>query len=309
MSELLSTSKLSKRYGKKFALHDADIHIPQGEIYGLIGRNGAGKTTLLKLINSQITATSGEIHLKGQKMRFGVPTIRIGALVEFPSLYPHLTGRENLEVTRRLTGAAPAQIDHALAAVHLTDVADRVVRTYSTGRKQRLALALALLGDPKLLILDEPTNGLDPSGIREIRNLVSRFPEAYGITVFLSSHLLTEVEQVATHIGILQQGRLCFQGTLDALHAQMDNHAVLGVDQPERAERVLRGAGWTARRSGNGHLSVAINGTSDAAMVNAHLVRSGINVYQLHVERPTLEDIFLTLTGAIGVEAGAQHAV
>ncbi len=307
----IETNGLTRYFGELTAVDGLDLRVPTGSVYGFLGPNGAGKTTTIRMLLGLIRSDAGEVELFGHPLRQDriACLSRIGALVEFPSLYPHLTGRENLEVTRRLTGAAPAQIDHVLAAVHLTDVADRVVRTYSTGMKQRLALALALLGDPQLLILDEPTNGLDPSGIREIRNLVSRFPEAYGITVFLSSHLLTEVEQVATHIGIVQQGRLCFQGTLDALHAQMDNHAVLGVDQPERAERVLRGAGWTARRSGNGHLSVAINGTSDAAMVNAHLVRSGINVYQLHVERPTLEDIFLTLTGAIGVEAGVQHAV
>lgn len=162
--------------------------------------------------------------------------------------------------------------------------------------KQRLALALALLPNPDLLILDEPTNGLDPAGIREIRHLLCRLPEEHGVTVFVSSHLLAEVEQLATHIGIIQQGRLCFQGPLVDLHAQMEDHVVLGTDRPEAAAQLLRRAGWPSRYHSNGRLWVAINGHADAAMVNAQLVREGFNVHHLDVEASTLEDIFLTLT-------------
>jgi ABC-type multidrug transport system ATPase subunit len=220
----------------------------------------------------------------------------VGALVEAPSLYPNLTGRENLEVTRRLMGGEKAQIGQALHIVHLEDAADRCVSSYSTGMKQRLGLALALFSSPEILVLDEPTNGLDPAGIHEIRELLCRLPKEYGVTVFLSSHLLAEVEQVATHIGIIQEGHLRFQGTLDDLHAQMKEQVVVGVDQPEKASMLLRKTGWTVHGNGGYRLTIAANGHSDAAMVNAELVSEGVNVYHLTLEKPTLEDIFLTLT-------------
>jgi ABC-2 type transport system ATP-binding protein len=240
----------------------------------------------------------GEVKLFGQSLRderIGLMR-RVGALVESPSLYPHLTGRENLEVTRRLIGGWREQIDRALATVHLEEAADRCVRGYSTGMRQRLALALALLGDPELLILDEPTNGLDPAGIREMREFLRRLPEEQGVTVFLSSHLLSEVEQVATHIGIVGHGRLLFQGTPEELQAQLEDHVALGVDRPAEAERLLSRAGWSVRQNGTGHLHVAVNGRSDVTLINNQLVQEGISVFHLNLEQPSLEDVFLRLT-------------
>jgi ABC-2 type transport system ATP-binding protein len=304
LESVIQTSGLTRRFSDLTAVDGMDLQVPRGSVYGFLGPNGAGKTTTIRLLLGLIRPNAGEVRLFGQPLLRNRQDLlgRVGALVESPSLYPNLTGYENLEVTRRLIGGEPAQIAQALHIVHLEDAADRLVRGYSNGMKQRLGLALALLHTPELLILDEPTNGLDPSGIQEMRDLIGRLPGEYGVTVFLSSHLLAEVEQVATHIGIIQEGRLRFQGTLDDLHAQMEEHVVVGVDQPEKAESVLRQVGWTVHRNGGHRITVAANGRSDASMVNAQLVREGVNVYHLSLEQPTLEDIFMTLTN--NVEGG-----
>ncbi len=298
----ITTSRLARRFGTLTAVDDLDLQVPPGSIYGFLGPNGAGKTTTIRMLLGLIRPHAGEVHLFGCSLRQERMTLlrQVGALVESPSLYPNLTGRENLEVTRRLVGGQKAQIGQALHVVRLEDAADRRVGGYSTGMKQRLGLAQALLSTPQLLILDEPTNGLDPAGIHEMRELLCSLPQEYGVTVFLSSHLLAEVEQVATHIGIIQQGRLRFQGTLDDLHAQMKEHAVLGVDQSEKARRLLQQTGWSVHGNGGHRLTVAANGRSDVAMINAQLVGEGVNVYHLNLEQPTLEDIFLTLTNGEG---------
>lgn len=295
---VISTSGLSRRFGRLTAVDQLDLQVPAGSIFGFLGPNGAGKTTTIRMLLGLIRPNAGQVQLFGRPLgRQRLALLRkVGALVEGPSLYPNLTGRENLEVSRRLTGGSRSQIGHALWIVHLEDAADRPVRGYSSGMRQRLALALALLNSPELLILDEPTNGLDPSGIQEMRDLIVRMPAEYGVTVFLSSHLLAEVEQVATHIGIIHEGQMRFQGTQDDLHAHLASHLVLGVDQPEKAQWLLQQAGWTAHKNGGHRLTVAANGKSDVAMINAQLVRDGINVYYLSLERPTLEDIFMAYT-------------
>ncbi len=212
------------------AVDAVKLRVRRGSVYDFVGPNGAGKTTTIRMMLGSIRSHAGAIELLGMPLReHRRDCLRnVGALVEAPSLYSHLTGRENLELTRRLTGATRATVDRAIEVVKLTDSADRKVRTYSLGMKQRLGLALALLGDPDLLILDEPTNGLDPAGIREIRQLIRDLPGPTGSPSSLSSHLLAEVEQVATHIGILHQGCLRYQGTLEALHAEVDNRVHAG---------------------------------------------------------------------------------
>lgn len=306
---VVETSGLTRRFGRLTAVEDLALAVPRGAVYGFLGPNGAGKSTTLRLLLGLIRPDAGEGRLFGDRL-FGDRRSpggrsqarrrdllrRVGALVESPSLYPNLTGRENLEVTRRLKGLTRSHIGYALHLVGMEGAADRLVRGYSTGMKQRLGLALALLGMPELLILDEPTNGLDPAGMQEMRALIRRLPEELGVTVLLSSHLLAEVEQVATHIGIIQEGRLVFQGTQDELRAQMEGQAILQVDHPDRAREVLTNAGWTARSNGSPRLAVAVSSPSDTAMVNALLVRNGINVYHLGLDQPTLEDVFLTLT-------------
>jgi ABC-type multidrug transport system ATPase subunit len=304
----ITTSGLTRRFGDLTAVDCIDLQVPKSSVYGFLGPNGAGKTTTIRLLLGLIRPHAGDVQLFGQSLRNGRIELlsRVGALVETPSLYPHLTGRENLEVTRRLIGGSRSQIERALAIVKLEQDARRRVGHYSSGMRQRLGLALALLGEPELLILDEPTNGLDPAGIREIRDLICRLPEEHGVTVFLSSHLLSEVEQVATHIGIIHEGQMLFQGTPDELQAQLADHVNLEVDQPEDALRLLSQAGWTAQRNGNHRLLVEVNGHSDVAMINAQLVRAGVNVFHLNLEQPSLEDIFLKLTGEQDTQGGSK---
>lgn len=301
MSNLvIQTSDLTRRFGDLRAVDNLELQVPAGSIYGFLGPNGAGKTTTIRMLLGLIRPNTGKVLLFGEPMRSKrlANLRRVGALVESPSLYPNLTGRENLEVTRRLTGGTREQISHVLHLVRLEQAADRLVRGYSSGMRQRLGLALALLNWPELLILDEPTNGLDPAGIQEVRELIVRLPDDCGVTVFLSSHLLAEVEQVATHIGIIHEGHLCFQGTLEGLHAQLEEHLVLGVDQPQKAVDQLRKAGWAVHRNGGHRITVAANGRSDAALLNAQLVQAGLNLYHLSLEQPTLEDIFMNLTNS-----------
>ena len=294
----IATASLTRRFGDNLAVDDLDLIVPRGCVYGFLGPNGAGKTTTIRMLLGLIRPTAGGVMLFGQSLRRYRQQLlrRVGALVESPSLYRHLTGRENLEVSRRLLGIDSTHIDRALEIVDLKEVANRLVSHYSMGMCQRLGIALALLNEPEMLILDEPTNGLDPAGIHEMRALICHLASEKGITVFLSSHLLSEVEQVATHIGILQKGRLLFQGTLEDLNAHVQLQVVLDVGEPELAGRVLVESGWTLRSNGNRRLVVAANRRSDAALVNAQLVRAGVNVYELALEKPNLEDIFLTLT-------------
>ena len=228
---LIETRGLTRRFGTQLAVDDLNLLVPAAGVYGFLGPNGAGKTTAIRMLLGLIKPNAGDVRLFGQSVNGSHRSLmsRVGALVEAPSLYPHLTGRENLEVTRRLLGSDRNLIEIALATVKLTKDADRRVREYSLGMRQRLGLALALLNNPKLLILDEPTNGLDPAGIHEMRDLIRRLPDEFGVTVFLSSHLLGEVEQIATHIGIIHEGHLLFQGLLSELQSKQQTQLTVGV--------------------------------------------------------------------------------
>jgi ABC-type multidrug transport system ATPase subunit len=296
---LIETRSVSRRFGDKLAVDRVNLLVPAGSVYGFLGPNGAGKTTTIRMLLGLIRPTGGQIcvfarPLNGHKLDV---LSKIGALVEAPSLYPHLTGRENLEVTRRLVGSAPRSVSQALSVVKLTGDANRLVRTYSQGMRQRLSLALALLNDPALLILDEPTNGLDPAGILEMRELIRKLPVEFGVTVFLSSHLLKEVEQIASHIGIINQGRLLFQGRIQDLQAQRKPRLNLAVERPDDVQAFLVAEGWPTRSNGNGHLYVEINDESDSTRINTNLIKAGWQVQQITVERPNLEETFLALTG------------
>lgn len=297
---VIETHRVSRRFGKVVAVDGVDLRVPPKSVYGFLGPNGAGKTTTIRLLLGLIRPDGGELRVLGQSLTRNRLAVlqRVGALVEAPSLYPHLTGRENLEVTRRLIGAWPEQIDRVLEIVKLEADADRLVRGYSMGMRQRLGIALALLNEPDLLILDEPTNGLDPAGIREMRDLISRMPQEQEITVFLSSHLLSEVEQIATHLGIINQGRMLFQGTLDDLHGRRREQVSLGVNRSTEAIEVLTRAGWSPRLNGNRRLHIPIKRRDEPARLNALLVGQGFEVDHLSVDQPSLEDIFLELTQA-----------
>ncbi|HEY9432595.1 MAG TPA: ABC transporter ATP-binding protein [Blastocatellia bacterium] len=295
----VETCGLTRRFGARLAVDDLNLLAPEGGVYGFLGPNGAGKTTTIRMLLGLIRPDAGEVRLFGAPLAADrLSLIRMaGALVESPSLYPHLTGRENLEVTRRLLGAPRGLIDDALGVVKLAQDADRRVREYSTGMRQRLGLALALLNKPRLLVLDEPTNGLDPAGIHEMRELIRRLPVEFGATVFLSSHLLSEVEQIAGHIGIIHQGRLLFQGALAELQARRREHLTVGVKQSEQAMRCLGAAGWDAQRRDDGLLAVSAATPDAAARINSLLVSQGMEVFHIALAQASLEDIFLTLTG------------
>lgn len=294
----IETDQLGRCFGNIVAVDAVSLAIPTGSVYGFLGPNGAGKTTTIRMLLGLIRPHQGTVCLFGTALaKQRLAALRqVGALVEQPSLYPHLTGRENLEVTRRILGARRLQIDRALATVGLAAAASRVVRGYSLGMRQRLGLALALLNEPQLLILDEPTNGLDPAGIHEMRDLIRRLPAEHGITVFLSSHMLSEVEQIATHLGIINAGRLYFQGTLAELQAQRPAQLVLEVGQPAAALQLLAAAGWPATMTTD-KLVISGPAVGLAAEVNATLVQAGIDVLALGRQRPSLEQMFLSMTG------------
>lgn len=294
---LIETRGLRRCFGAQVAVDDLNLLVPAAGVYGFLGPNGAGKTTAIRMLLGLIRPDAGEVRLFGQPLRPNHRELmsRVGALVEAPSLYPHLTGRENLEVTRRLLGSPRNLIDLALDTVRMTRDAHRRVREYSLGMRQRLGLALALLNKPDLLILDEPTNGLDPAGIHEMRDLIRRLPDEFGVTVFLSSHLLSEVEQIAGHIGIIHESKLLFQGPLAELQKKQQTELTVGVTKQQEAIDCLVNAGWSVERR-NGLLSVSAAAPEDAALVNRLLVDHDLNVFHLALSQRSLEDIFLTLT-------------
>lgn len=295
---IIETRALTRCFGTQLAVDNLNLSVPAAGVYGFLGPNGAGKTTAIRMLLGLIRPNAGEVRLFGQPLLANRYLLmrHVGALVETPSLYPHLTGRENLEVTRRLLGAPRELIDVALETVRLTKDAHRRVREYSLGMRQRLGLALALLNKPTLLILDEPTNGLDPAGIHEMRDLIRYLPGESGMTVFLSSHLLSEVEQIASHIGIIHEGHLLFQGTLAELQAKQQTELTVGVKQLDQAIECLELAGWAVQRRADNFLAVAARSSEDAARINSLLVDQSLDVFHLALAQASLEDIFLTLT-------------
>ncbi|HJV21389.1 MAG TPA: ABC transporter ATP-binding protein [Holophagaceae bacterium] len=299
MSELVIESMgLCCRHGNVVAVSELDLAVPKGSVYGFLGPNGAGKTSTIRMLLGLKAPAAGSLRLLGEEVGGGSASIlgRIGSMVEHPSLYPHLTAAENLRITGGMRGLRPRAEALALERVGLAATAGQLVRTFSLGMRQRLGLALAWLGEPELLILDEPTNGLDPAGMRDIRALLKELPRAKGTTVFLSSHLLGEVEQVASHVGVLHQGRLRFQGTLEALKEGVGHTLRIGVSEPERALALLQGAGYTAAPGAEGSLQASYLGEAQAARINALLVDAGLGVHHLAVEPSSLERIFLGLT-------------
>jgi ABC-2 type transport system ATP-binding protein len=298
MPELvISTETISKSFQQKSVVWNVSLRVPQGSVYAFLGPNGAGKSTTIRMLLGLLQPTQGDITLFGQDIKRERSRIlaRTGSLVESPSLYGHLTAQENLEIARRILGAPRSDIGRVLNIVGLENARTKLVKTFSLGMKQRLGLALALLGDRQLLILDEPTNGLDPAGIQEMRSLIQRLPGEHGATVFLSSHLLTEVEQVATHVGVLSQGELVFQGTIGELEQMRRSSLRIGVDKIEQARALLSTRGWDVRCVDGYLVTSAI---SAVAAMNRVLVEAGVNVHHLAVESVSLEEVFLKMTQA-----------
>lgn len=219
MEYIITTEKLTKKYKKFTSVNKVSLHIKKGSIYGFLGPNGAGKSTTMKMLLGLTAPTSGSFQIDGKQFPNDRLAIlkRIGSFIEAPSFYANLTGRENLDIIRRILGLPQNTVEDALDLVGLSQFGDRLAKKYSLGMKQRLGLAGALLGRPPILILDEPTNGLDPSGIHEIRNLIKSLPTFYDCTVLISSHMLSEIELIADDIGILNHGRMLFEGSLDDL--------------------------------------------------------------------------------------------
>ncbi|RIX60169.1 ABC transporter ATP-binding protein [Paenibacillus nanensis] len=295
---VIETSALSKRYKGRYAVSNLNLKIGKGEIYGFLGPNGAGKTTTIRMLLGLIKPSSGAIQLFGQPLHKHKLSIlrKVGSLVEYPSYYGHLSATDNLEAIRRIIDAPKERIGEVLRIVGLSKEAKRPVKGFSLGMKQRLGIAGALLGNPELLILDEPTNGLDPAGILEIRELIKSMPREFGITVLISSHLLSEVELMANKVGIIRQGELVFQDTLESLQQQARGSISLRVSEAERAMVLLDGIGVDSSLAGE---LLQLDSTDDAVVSKAvkELVMAGHAVYRAEERRKSLEELFLRIVG------------
>ena len=287
---------LTRTFGSCTAVNGLELRVPRGIIYGFLGPNGAGKTTTIRLLLGLLRPTSGTILLNGELLTQERRELLrgIGALVETPSLYPHLTGQENLEVTRRIRKLPRSRVADTLALFGLTPDANRVVRAYSLGMRQRLGLGLAWLGEPSLMMLDEPANGLDPAGIRELRGHLQQLAHDHNVTIFLSSHVLNEVEQVADYIGIINRGQLLFQGKLRELQRYQAPLTVV-ADRGFDAAALLKANGWQVLKDSENLLEVQISLDEDIAAINRCLLDNGLHVYRLERRQETLEDLFFRM--------------
>ena len=303
MTELaVRTRGLSKRFGSQTVVDRIDLEVPVGSVYGFLGPNGSGKTTTIRMLLALVAATQGEIEVFGERMPHAAARVlpAIGALVEGPAFHPYLSGRRNL---LRLDAAdltadpstAVRRVDAALDRVGLLAAAGKRYRAYSLGMRQRLAIAAALLTPKDLLVLDEPTNGLDPQGTREVRQLVGSLA-GDGTTVLVSSHLLSEVEQMCTHLGVMHVGRLVAQGSSAELRSDGDTEATVETDAPGDAARVMRELGLSEIRTGGTSVTGHLGDVAPEKVVAA-CVYAGVSVTGFRVGRPTLEDVFVALTG------------
>ncbi len=296
---LIETTNLTKQYGKVRCVNSLHMQVPQGAVYGFLGPNGAGKSTTLKMILGLARPTSGSITLFGTPMcdknRIQLLS-HTGSLIESPSYYGHLTGEENLHILQTLKGCPAEDIDKVLRIVRLEDARKKKVDHYSLGMKQRLGLASALLGFPRLLILDEPTNGLDPSGIQEMRELICTLPSEYGITVVVSSHLLSEIDQMADHVGIIRKGQLVFQDTLQVLHSHARQQIALRTGSLAQTLSLLRRNDIEVDKEED-YLLIPMTEDDRIADLCRQLCEHHIPLYRIEKREKSLEDIFLSLTG------------
>ena len=296
---IIETHDLCKQYGNALRVAHLDLKVPEGSVYGFLGPNGAGKSTTLKMILGLVRPTAGDIRVLGKKMDGGsrLAVLRqVGSLIESPSYYGHLTGEENLRIVQTLRGVPEKNIREVLQIVRLDGQRGKRVAHYSLGMKQRLGLAAALLGYPKLLILDEPTNGLDPAGIQEMRELICSLPERFGMTVVVSSHLLSEIDQMADHVAIIREGELVFQDTLEALHGRSRHHLALRTTNNAVARAILQEKSVPCQEEG-GYLILPILSDEIAAQLTRLLGARNLGVIRLEERQKSLEDIFLELTG------------
>ena len=299
----IHTDQLTKTFGKQVAVDHLSLSVPRGSVFGFLGPNGSGKTTTIRMLLGLASASSGTITVLGHDIPSHLENAlpKVGALVEGPAFYPYLSGYKNLmrmDAADRFSDASSRRerVEAALARVGLTNAADKKAGNYSLGMKQRLGLANALLKPRELLILDEPTNGLDPQGTREVRNLI-RSLATEGITIFLSSHLLSEIEQLCSDVAVMSEGKLVAHGSLDELRSQADTRLVLDVDDTAGAVAVLAAHNITGPVVAHHTITVAVSPSIDQAAINQALVAEGIRVNKLVVEQPSLEEYFVGLTG------------
>jgi len=301
---VVHTAGLGKSFdsGRIVAVSGLDLRVNEGEVYGFLGRNGAGKTTTMRMLVGLVRPTAGTATVLGRPAGHPAALAEIGALIEAPALYPHLSGLDNLRMLARYAGVPRTRVDAVLEEVGLDRRADDRFRTYSLGMKQRLGVAAALLKQPRLLVLDEPTNGLDPAGMADMRTLIRAIGQGER-TVLLSSHLLGEVEHICDRVGVIQHGRLVAEGTMAQLRAASSGTLVVGAQPVDRAVDVLRALPWVRDVTVDGGLLRVAADPSRAADTNAELVGAGIAVSELRAVERSLEEIFLELTD----EPGQSH--
>ena len=279
-------------------LQDINLRVPRGSIFGFLGPNGAGKTTTLRLLLGLLRNQKGRLEIFGQAMQGHRREIlrRLGSIIEQPSIYGHLTARENLEIYPRIHQVPRNRIEEVLKLVGLEQTGRKKSRQFSLGMKQRLSIAIALLHEPELLILDEPTNGLDPNGIIETRELIKKLNRERGTSILVSSHILNEVERMATHVGIIHKGRLLFQGTLPELQQMKSSQAGLELetDDNEKALALLEGQHPT--KHGGNRILLPYRDREQAAAINRQLVEAGLKVYAIHPQQSDLEQLFIDIT-------------
>ena len=299
----IKTSSLTKQFGSQKAVSSIDLSVPKGSVFGFLGPNGSGKTTTIRMILGLAAASKGEIELLGhpipKELEHALP--KVGALVEGPAFYPYMSGRNNLiridSADRNSTASTRKQrVDAALERVGLTNAAKKKVHAYSLGMKQRLGLANALLKPREILILDEPTNGLDPQGTREVRNLI-RSLAAEGITIFVSSHLLSEIEQLCSHLAVMTAGKIVAQGSLVELRNESQTRLVLKADRIDELVDLLKTQGLTKLSLKPDRVVAPVPSDFDVASLNQLLVKKKFMVSEIRLEQPSLEEYFVNLTG------------
>jgi bacitracin transport system ATP-binding protein len=305
MNMVLQTVGLTKQYGTQFAVQNLNLNVEQGKIYGLLGRNGAGKTTTIRMVTGLLEPSAGEVILFGEKMKTPTKRVfrRVGALIESPAFYENLTAKENLQIIADLRGTqSKNSVEDALELVNLQNETKKKVKQFSLGMKQRLGIAMAMMHNPEFIILDEPTNGLDPIGIQQIRMLIKRLSAENGVTVLISSHILSEIEQMADKVGIIDKGMLVEELTMDEIRRRNRHYLKMTVSDISRAVPVLE-------KELDIHDFEILNDNeikvfqldSDPANINRTLVTSGIGVSELSVKKGNLEEYFLKLTGGVSI--------
>ncbi|MBY0567926.1 MAG: ABC transporter ATP-binding protein [Hyphomonadaceae bacterium] len=293
----VETKTLTRRFGERAVVREVSMSVPERSVYGFLGRNGAGKTTTLKVLLGLLKPSAGSARLFGvdvAKDRLKAAR-KVGALMEAHGFYANLSGRENLDLTRTLLGAPRSELDRVLDVVEMREHANRHVSDYSLGMRQRLGIARAMIGAPPLLVLDEPTNGLDPDGIADMRLFLSALPERTGATVLVSSHLLGEIEQTATHVGILHEGRLVVEGSLAQLKAGLAPELAIDVDDFDRAGALAQARGFSVQRTPEAliaRLQPRDDARVAAAALNRAFVEAGVAVFSIAHRARSLEGIY-----------------